>query len=135
MSIRPLYTVLAFLLLAFSLGAAAQSFPELDQLEGKLGIRPDQKRQYDSAITATKRALIAAGLAAVQVKDAIAKEMDKKDPDYLMLVLKERAILEQQKPLFEEANREWEKVFRQLDDRQLKVAKEWLHENLGRYFP
>jgi len=131
----PFRALLALIVLTLSLGAAAQSFPELDQLEAKLGIRPDQKRQYDVTIAATKRALIAAGLAAVQMKDDIAKEMAKKDPDYVMLVFRQKALLEQQKPLFEEAGREWEKLFKQLDDRQLRVAKGWLHENLGRYFP
>ena len=131
----PLQVFLAFLLLALSLGAAAQTFPDLDQLEAKLGIRPDQKRQYDVTVASTKRALIAARLAAVQVKDAIAREMAKKDPDYITLVLTQRDVLEKQKPLFEEAGHEWDRLFKQLDDRQLRIAKEWLHENLGRYFP
>ena len=131
----PFRALLALIVLTLSFGAAAQPFPELDQLEAKLGIRPDQRRQYDVTVAATKRALIAAGLAAVQVKDAIAREMAKKDPDYITLVLTQRDVLERQKPLFEEAGREWEKLFKQLDDRQLRVAKGWLHENLGRYFP
>lgn len=83
-------------------------------------------------MSATKEALIAAGIAAVHVKDAISKEMDKKDPDYVGLVIQERALLEKQKPLFEESGRQWERVFKQLDDRQLKIAKDWLHENIGR---
>jgi len=133
----PLQLVLAFLLLALSLGAAAQSFslPDLDQLEGRLGIRPDQKRQYDATIGATKRALLAAGLAAVQVKDAITREMAKKDPDYITLMLTQKDVLEQPKPLFEEAGREWDKLFKQLDDRQLRIARSWVRENLGKYLP
>jgi hypothetical protein len=126
---------LAFLLLAFSLSAAAQSFPDFDQLEGKLGIRPDQKRQYDVAVGATKRALLSAGLAAMQMKDDIKRELDKKDPDYMALVLRQSALLDQQKPLFVEASREWDRVFKQLDDRQLRIAKAWLHDNLDRYLP
>jgi hypothetical protein len=128
---------LAFLLLALSFAAAAQSIPlpDLDQLEGKLGIRPDQKRQYDATIASTKRALLAAGLAAMQVKDAIAKEMAKKDPDYITLMLTQKDVLEQAKPLVEEAGREWDKLFKQLDDRQLRIARAWVRENLGKYFP
>jgi hypothetical protein len=126
---------LAFFLLFLSLGAAAQAFPDFDQLEARLGIRADQKHQYDAAVGATKRALLSAGLAAMQMKQDIARELDKKDPDYMMLVFRQRAVLEQQKPLFEEAGREWDKVFKQLDDRQLKIAKTWLHENLDKYFP
>jgi hypothetical protein len=127
--------VLALVVFALSFGAAAQSFPDLDQLEGKLGIRPDQKQQYDKTIDATKRALIAAGIAAVQSKDDISRELARKDPDYTSLVLRQKARIEQQKPYFDEAGREWEKFFKQLDDRQLRIAKAWVHENLGRLFP
>ncbi|HEY2629868.1 MAG TPA: hypothetical protein VGI57_12120 [Usitatibacter sp.] len=131
----PFRLAFAFLLLALSLGAAAQSFPDFDQLEGKLGIRPDQKRQYDAAVGATKRALLSAALAAMQMKQDVSRELDKKDPDYYMLAQRQFALVEQQKPLFEESGREWDRVFRQLDDRQLRIAKGWIRENLGPYLP
>jgi hypothetical protein len=69
------------------------------------------------------------------VKDAISKEMAKKNPDYITLILTQRDVLEQPKPLFEEAGREWEKLFKQLDDRQLRIARAWVKENLGKYLP
>ena len=123
------------LLLALSFGAAAQAFPELDGLEAKLHIRPDQKKQYDLAIGATKRALLGVGLAAVQVKDALAKELAKDYPDFEALVRKQNEVLDQTRPLFEEAAREWNKLIKLLDDRQAKIAQAWLHDNLGRFLP
>ena len=123
------------MVLALSLGAAAQSFPELDQLEAKLHIRPDQKKQYDVAIAATKRALLGVGLAAVQVKDALAKELAKDYPDFEALVRRQSQVFDETKPLFEDAMREWDRLIKLLDDRQAKIARAWLHDNLGRFLP
>jgi hypothetical protein len=127
---------LALLLVALSFGAAAQSFsfPDLDQLESKLGIRPDQKRQYDRTMDATKHALIEAALAASKAKNDISRELAKDDPDYTALVRRQNALFEKQKPLFVDAGHEWDVLFKQLDDRQLKIAKGWIRENLGPYF-
>ncbi len=132
----PIRIILALLLVALSFGVAAQSFPfpDLDQLEAKLGIRPDQKRQYDATIDATKHALIEAALAASKAKDDISRELAKDDPDYTVLVRRQNALFEKQKPFFIEAGHQWDVLFKQLDDRQLKIAKGWIRENLGPYF-
>jgi hypothetical protein len=129
-------SALVLLLVALSLGAMAQSFsfPDIDQLEVKLGIRPDQKRQYDATIDATKRALIEAALAASKAKDDISKELAKDDPDYTALVRRQNALFDKQKPFFVDAGRQWDLLFKQLDERQLRVAKAWIRENLGPYF-
>ncbi len=127
----------ALLLVSLSLGAAAQSFPfpDLDQLEVKLGIRPDQKRQYDATIDATKHALIEAALAASKAKDDISRELAKDDPDYGALVRTAGARSSRsRRPFFRDAGREWDALFKQLDERQLKIAKGWIRENLGPYF-
>ncbi len=129
--------VFAFVVLFFSLVAAAQpfTFPDLDSLEGRLGIRPDQKRQYDRTIDSTKHALIEAALAASKAKDDISRELAKDDPDYTALVRRQSALFEKQKPLFRDAGREWDALFKQLDERQLKIAKAWIRENIGPYLP
>jgi hypothetical protein len=130
----PLRAFLAPLLLLLSFGAAAQSFPELDQLEAKLKLTPAQKAQYDRVVVATKRALIGMGLAAAQIKDDVTKELAKDVPDFGALVRHQNEFFERQAPLFRDASREWERLFKQLDERQLKIAKAWVHDNLGRYF-
>jgi len=130
-----LQAFLALLLVAACAGAAAQTFPDLDGLESKLGIRADQRKQYDRTIDATKHALIEAALAAAKAKDDISRELAKDEPDYTALVRRQTALFEKQRPLFSSAGHEWDVLFKQLDERQLKIAKGWIRENLRPYLP
>ena len=126
--------ILSILLVALSFSAAAQSLPNFDQLEAKLKIRPEQKEQYDVAVAATERALLAVGLAALQMKDALSKELAKNYPDFRALVRKQDELIEQQRPLFREAGRQWEKLYKLLDAKQAKTVQVFLDDNLGSFF-
>jgi len=135
MRLAPLRTFLALLLLAASFGALAQSLPDFDQLEKRLHIRPDQKDQYDLAVGATKRALLAVGLAALQMKDALVQEPAKPSPDFRALARKQNALIDDQRPLFREAGEQWKRLYGILDPSQVETVREFLRENLGRLLP
>ena len=125
--------LVAVALLLFSMAAHAQ-MPDFSQLEQRLHIRPDQKEQYDRAVGATKRAMLAVGLAAIEMKNALAAELAKDWPDFHALQKKQEELVEQQKPLFQEAGREWQKLYKLMDPDQVAAAKAYLHDNLGRLF-
>jgi hypothetical protein len=118
-------------LLAFAFGALAM-MPNFDKLEARLKIRPEQKEQYDLAIGATKRALLAVGLTALQLKDRLAAELAKPRPDFGALARAHEDLIEQNKPLFKEAGEEWKRLHAILDPEQVEIAKSFLREHLGR---
>lgn len=123
----------AGILLAVSFGAAA-ALPNFDELEQKLKIRPDQKGQFDVAVGSTKRALFMVGMGAMQLKDRLTQELMKDRPDFSALAREQDAVIEQSKPLFRIAGEEWKKLYTLLDEEQVRIAKSYLKENLGRYF-
>jgi hypothetical protein len=123
---------LASLLAFAALGASAAS-PNFDQLEQRLKIRPEQKEQYDLAVGATKRALLQVGLVAMQLKERLAAELMKPNPDFTALMRSHQEILEQARPQFKEAGEEWKKLYAQLDDEQVEIAKSFVRENFGRF--
>lgn len=114
-----------------SLGAMAQSMPDFHQLEVRLRIRPDQKQQYDLAVGATKRALLAVGLAAMAMKEALVQELAKPSPDFRALARKQNELIDEQRPLFEEAGREWKKLYDILDPRQVETMRQFFRDNLN----
>ena len=122
----------ALILLALSMAASAQQMPRFDQLEQRLKIRPEQKEQFDMAVGATKRALLAVGLSFMEVKQRLAEELMKPRPDFSRLADSYDRIIEQHRPLFREAGAEWKKLYAILDDEQVDIVKDFLHENLGR---
>ena len=124
---------LALVLFALSLAAcAAPAMPRFDELKDRLKIRPEQQEQYDLAVGATKRALLAVGLSMMEMKQRFADELMKAQPDFSGLFDGADRVFEQQRPLFEEAGREWKKLYALLDDRQVEIVKEFLLDNLGR---
>ena len=124
--------LLALLALGVSMAATAQlPSPRFDELERKLQIRPEQKAQFDSAVGATKRALLSVGLSFMEMKQRLAEELLKPDPDFSRFLDGADRVFDQQKPLFEEASREWSKLYGQLDSKQIEVAKQFLFDNLG----
>lgn len=123
----------ASLLLLFTALGASAAMPNFDQLEQRLKIRPEQKDQYDLAVGATKRALLAVGLTALQLKDRLAMELAKPRPDFSALARAHEDIIEQNKPLFKEAGVEWKKLHALLDDEQVEIAKSFFREHLGRF--
>ena len=122
----------AALLLAVSFGSQAASLPNFGKLEERLKIRPEQKEQYDTTIASTQRALVSVALVAMQLKDNLAREFAKPRPDFKALAREHEALIEQTRPLFKEAGEEWKKLYAQLDDEQVEIAKSFLRENLGR---
>ncbi|HEX7403048.1 MAG TPA: hypothetical protein VF287_03460 [Usitatibacter sp.] len=121
------------LLLAFAALGASAAAPNFDQLEQKLKIRPEQKVQYDLAIGATKRALLAIGLTAMQLKERLAVELAKPNPDFVALMRAHQEILEQSRPQFKEAGEEWKKLYALLDPEQVEIAKSFVRDNLSRF--
>lgn len=122
----------ALLLFALSMAAsAAPAMPRFDELKERLQIRPEQEEQYDLAVGATKRALLAVGLSAMEMKQRLAEELMKPKPDFSGLFDGAERVFDQHRPLFEEAGREWKKLYALLDDRQVEVVKRFLLDNLG----
>lgn len=132
MGLSFLRVIAAALLLAASFGAAAEGLPRFEQLEIDLKIRPEQKEQYDLAVGASKRALLAVGLAAMQVKERLAQELMKPRPDFHSLAKAHEEIFDQTRPLFKAAGEEWRKLYAILDDEQVAIAKRFLRDNLTR---
>ena len=117
-------------LLAASALAHAASLPGFDELEGSLRLDAAQKAQFHVALAATQRALVFAGLGALQVKDRIADELRKPWPDVNEIARAQNDIVERSRPLFREADREWERFFAMLDREQERRARALIGEKL-----
>jgi hypothetical protein len=131
MRLASLRAFLALVLAAISFGAAAQSMPDFSQLEARLKIRPEQRDQYELAVGATKRALLAVGLAAMEMKETLVRELAKPSPDFRALARKQNELIEDQRPLFREAGEQWKKLYDVLDPKQVETVQQFLRENLG----
>ena len=123
----------ALCLLALSMAASASQMPRFDQLEQRLKIRPAQKEQFDMAVGATKRALLAVGLSFMEMKQRLAEELMKPRPDLSRLTDSYERIVDQHRPLLKEAGVEWKKLYAILDDEQVEIVREFLRDNLGRF--
>ena len=132
---RALRFFAAILLAGLSMAASAASSPiatpRFDELERSLQIRPEQKEQYEMAVGATKRALLAVGLSVMEMKQRLAEELAKPNPDFSVLFDGADRAFEEQRPLLEEAGREWKKLYALLDDKQVEVVKQFLLDSLG----
>jgi hypothetical protein len=129
---KSLRAVLALLLTLLPLAAAAQMpSPRFDELEKRLQIRPEQKDQFDMAVGATKRALLAVGLTVMEMKQRLAEELLKPSPDFSRMLDGVDRAFEMHAPLFKEAGREWKKLYAQLDPKQVETVKRFLLDNLG----
>jgi hypothetical protein len=131
----PLRAFLALFLTLLSMSAAAQIVPSprFDELERRLKIRPEQKEQFDMAVGATKRALLAVGLSFMEMKQKLAEELLKPSPDFSRLFDNADKVFEMHQPLFRDAGREWKKLHSQLDDEQVQIVKRFLLDNLGQW--
>lgn len=127
-SLRPLFAAAA-LLLATAV-AHASSLPGFDGLERSLRLDAAQKAQFDVALGATQRALVSAGLGVLELKGRIAVELAKSRPDLKELARAQEEIVEQNRPLFGEARREWERFFAMLDPSQERRAREFVDKKL-----
>ena len=133
---KPARLLLALVLTLVSMAASAADFfsvpsPRFDELERRLQIRPEQKDQYDLAVGATKRALLAVGLSVMEMKQRLGEELLKPRPDFSNFFRGADKVFEQHRPLFKEAGREWDKLFKMLDRKQVDIVRDFLRENLG----
>jgi len=130
---KPLRVLLALFLTLLSMSAAAQVLPSprFDELERRLKIRPDQKEQFDMAVGATKRALLAVGLSVMDMKQRLAEEILKPNPDFGRFLDGADRAFDQHAPLFKEAGREWKQLYALLDEKQVEIVKRFLLDNLG----
>ena len=107
--------------------------PDFPLLEKQLRLTPLQKAQFDVAVAASQRALMAAALAGLQVKERLNAELNKPLPDLNVLFRMHEEVLEMAGAPFREAAREWERLFRLLDRRQVESAKRFLQDQFGPY--
>ena len=107
--------------------------PDFPLLERQLRLTPLQKAQFDIAVAASHRALMAAALAGLQVKERLGYELSKPMPDLNVLFRMHEEVLEMAGAPFREAAGEWERLFRLLDRRQVESAKRFLKDHLGPY--
>lgn len=126
--VRSIFTAAA-LLLASAL-AHASGLPGFDDLERSLRLNSLQKAQFDVAVGATQRALVSVGLGALELKGRIADELAKPSPDVNEIARAQEQIVEQSRPLFREADREWERFFAMLDREQERRARALIGEKL-----
>ena len=127
-AIRAFFAMIAATL---AMSASALEMPRFEQLERQLKIRPQQKEQFEMAVGATKRALLAVSLSAMEMKQRLAEELLSPNPDFSRLFEGADRLFEQHTPLFKEAAREWKKLYAQLDDKQVETVKRFLLDNLG----
>ena len=102
-----------------------------DELERSLHLRPAQKEQFDSAVAATQRALLAVALQGMQLKQRAAEELAKPRPDFEALARSQEYLIDDVRPLFGEAREEWLRLYAMLDTGQAGIAKSFVQERLG----
>ena len=128
--------VIAALLLALSFSASAGPFDrDFERLERQLRMKPVQKEQFDLAVAATQRALLAVAMSGLQIKERIAQELAKPRPDLNTLYDIHEQVIEQNKPLFREARNEWQKLYGLLDEEQVAIAKRYIEDKLNILVP
>ena len=120
-------------LLVLPLAAAAQSMPGLDfgDLEARLRLDPVQKAQFETAVGATHRAMLASGLLLMEMKARLAQELAKDRPDLDRLLADPDALVAQVRPQWREARAEWTRFYGMLDARQVAIARDYVEHRLG----
>jgi hypothetical protein len=102
-------------------------------LEQSLRLNPEQKVQFDAAVSATQRAFLSVALAGMQMKDRIGAELAKPRPDLDALARLQEDAVEQTRPLFREAHVEWARLYAMLDPAQVRIARAHVEEQLERF--
>lgn len=128
MAIRRFLLLLAAFLVA--LPAAAQGRLGFEGLERSLRLTPYQRQQFDAAVTATQRAMVAVGLGALQAKARLAQELLKDRPDPKALLLAQEELVEFSKPHVKAAREEWTRFYATLDEEQVRTARAFVEEKL-----
>ncbi|HXZ49527.1 MAG TPA: hypothetical protein VEG27_10925 [Usitatibacter sp.] len=127
----PIRAILAAACIALLPAAAhASLLSGFDELERSLRLDPAQKAQYDAAVAATQRALLAVGLGALEMKERVASELAKPKPDLHALARSQDEIVERSRPLFREARDEWARLYAMLDPKQVAATRAFVEEKL-----
>ena len=121
-----------FLLLSFAAPAAAlpQLNLQFDKLEQALNLTPQQKDQYELAVGATKRLMLAAAIAGMQAKEKLAEELAKPRPDFRELAKLSEAFIDDSRTLRREAREEWQRLYAMLDADQVAAIKEFIDRRI-----
>jgi len=128
--IRTLFAC-AFVLLAAS-AARASMLPGFDDLERSLKLDSAQKAQFDTAVSATQRALLSVAFAGLALKERIAAELGKPHPDLGEIARAQDEVIRQSRPFFAEARREWERFYAMLKPAQEARARAFVEAKLAR---
>lgn len=123
---------LVALLLAFSFAAHAGPLDQdFQKLERQLRLDPTQKEQFDMAVAATQRALLAVAMSGMQLQQRMEAEMKKDRPDLNLIYDIQEQVIEQNRPLFRDARDEWSKLYAMLDEDQVRIARRYIEERLS----
>ena len=128
MARRFLLAVLA-LLAALATPAFARD-AEVERLQRSLRLNPIQQQQFDVALQATQRAMLAIGMGALQFKTKLGMELLKDRPDPKALALAQDELVEMSRPHVRAARDEWLRFYSLLDDEQVRMARGYLEERL-----
>lgn len=126
-----LLALLALLFIPLAAGAQVPAGPDFGDLEAKLRLDPVQKAQFDVAVGATRRAMLATGLVAMEMKARLAQELAKDRPDFERLLADPDVLLSQVRPQWAEAQQEWTRLYGMLDARQVAIARDYIERRLG----
>ena len=129
---RRIVNLLLMLALLVPLGVGAQKPGDWQELERSLRLNPFQKEQFDVAVAATQRAMVAIGLGMLQAKSRVAGELLKQKPDPDALFLAQEELIEFSKPYFRAARDEWLRLYALMDDDQVRIARNFIDEKLRR---
>jgi hypothetical protein len=124
-------SILATLLVALSCAASALGMPDFGPLEQKLKLKPPQKAQFSVAVAATQRALLNVALTGMELKDKLTIEFSKPRPDLNAIYAANVAMVEQNRPLFNQARIEWQRLYALLDENQVVIARNYVDEKLA----
>ncbi len=127
-----LRSLVAVFVLALPLAAHASLLGGFDDLEIRLRLDHAQKAQFDHAVAATRRALMAVAFSVLEVKEDVLVELAKARPDLEALARAQEAAIERNRPLFREARREWARLYAMLDPEQVRIARRFVEEKMAR---
>ena len=102
-------------------------------LEQSLRLNPEQKAQFDVAVSATQRAFLSVALVGMEMKDRVGAELAKPRPDLDALARIQQEAVEQTRPAFREAHVEWARLYAMLDPSQVRIARAQVEEQLERF--
>ena len=126
---RSLLIAVVALLAALAAPAFARD-ADLERMQRSLKLNPIQQQQFDVAMAATQRAMLAIGMGALQFKSRLGMELLKDRPDMNSLSLAQDELVEMSKPHIRAAKDEWVRFYSMLDDEQVGAARAYMDERL-----